>query len=149
MQGERQCVSFPRSCSPLQSLLKRPRGQQSVFDQAPGVLPVRRETIEGIDCCRMLCVHPAGAQCGTRCKVETCRGGHCMQRHASQALRRSGLLGAGHLEDPLSCERVGGWAQKRGVGPSSMTLRGLKQKTATRPKIQSRLKHMGKGNPKR
>ena len=28
-----------------------PRGQQCVFDQAPGVLPVRRETIEGIDGC--------------------------------------------------------------------------------------------------
>ena len=25
----------------------------------------------------------------------------------------------------MSCERVGGWAQKRGVGPSSVTLRGL------------------------
>ena len=76
--------------------LKCPRAQQSVFDQAPGVLPVRRETIEGIGCCRMPCVHPAGVQCGTRCKAETCRGGHCMQRpamrSACQALRCSCLF---------------------------------------------------------
>ena len=46
-QAEKQCVSFPRVCT-LRSLLKCPRGQQSVFDQAPGVLPVRRQTIEDI-----------------------------------------------------------------------------------------------------
>ena len=53
-----------------------PRGQQCVFDQAPGVLPVRRETIEGIDGGRMQCVHPAGAQRVTRCQVETSRNSH-------------------------------------------------------------------------
>ena len=43
-------------CTPLRSLLICPRGQQCVFDQAPGVLPVKRETIEGIDGGRMQCV---------------------------------------------------------------------------------------------
>ena len=76
MQGERQRVSFPRVCTTLRSLLKCPRGQQCVFDQAPGVLPVRRETIEGIGGGRMQCVHPAGVPCGTRCQVETCRNSH-------------------------------------------------------------------------
>ena len=55
MQGERHRVSFPRICTPLRSLLICPLGQQCVFDQAPGVLPVRRETIEGIDGGRMQC----------------------------------------------------------------------------------------------
>ena len=69
-------MSFPHICTPLRILLICPRGQQCVFDQAPGVLPVRRETIEGIDGGRMQCVHPAGVQCCTRCQVETSRNSH-------------------------------------------------------------------------
>ena len=100
-------VLSPRLHPPLRSLLKCARGQQSVFDQAFGVLPVRRETMEGIGCCRMPCGHPAGVQRGTRCKAETCRGGHGMQRHAMRstcwhcdAMASWVQAAAGHLEDP-------------------------------------------------
>ena len=52
-------MSFPRICTPLRSLLICPRGQQCVFDQAPGVLPLRRETIERI---RLVCNAAHGAR---------------------------------------------------------------------------------------
>ena len=84
MQGEKQRVTFPRVCAPLRSLLIRPRGQQCVFDQVSGLLPVRRETVEGIDGGRVQCRHPAGVRCGTHsqagCKARNqlvCNGAHC------------------------------------------------------------------------
>ena len=47
------------------------RGQQCVFDQAPGVLPVRRETIKGIDGGRRQCVHCNAAHGARLRQVET------------------------------------------------------------------------------
>ena len=51
----------------------------------------------------------------------------------------------------LGRERVGGWVQKRtkeGSDPQGMSLtKGLEAETATRPKIQPRLKHRGKDKP--
>ena len=117
MQGQRHRVSFPRICTPLRSLLICPRSQQCVFDQAPGVIPVRRETIEAIDGGRMQCAHPAGVQCGTRCQVETSRNSHmaagcnaCIRLVCDgwQAEAVSTACGAGCAPSPLggSC----GWA---------------------------------------
>ena len=59
-------MSFPRVCTPLRSLLICP----CVFDQAPGVLPVRHETIEGIDGCVVQRMHLDGAQRSTRRPAE-------------------------------------------------------------------------------
>ena len=95
MQGERHRVSFPRICTPLRSLLICPRGQQCVFDQAPGVLPVRRETIEGIVVCN--------AAHGARL------------RHVAtvvwllDAMRASGLCAMGARLRPGSSYSMRGW----------------------------------------
>ena len=81
MQGEKQRVSFPRVCTPLRSLLKCPRGQPACS--------TRRQVcyLRGVKQSKALVaagchVHPAGAQCGTRCPVETCRNSLCMPGHA-------------------------------------------------------------------
>ena len=82
------------------SLRLHPHAEPGAFNQAPGVLPVRRETIEGIGCCRMPSVHPAGAQC----KVGICRGAAaCYAQHLSGTATLWPLgrqLSAGHLEEP-------------------------------------------------
>ena len=68
--------------------------------------------------------------------------------HACSATQQSGLVEVGFH---LGRERVGGWVQKRtkeGSDPQGMSLtKGLEAETATRPKIQPRLKHRGKDKP--
>ena len=105
MQGERHRASFPCICTPLRSLLICPRGQQCVFDQAPGVLFVRRETIEGIDGGRMQCVHPLvrNAAHGARLRhVETVIW-------LLDAMRASGLCAMGARLRPGSSCSLRGW----------------------------------------
>ena len=68
--------------------------------------------------------------------------------HACAFILQSGLVEAGFH---LGRERVGGWVQKRtkeGSNPQGMSLtKKLEAETATRPKIQPRLKHKGKDKP--
>ena len=66
----------------------------------------------------------------------------------SAFIPQSGLVEVGFH---LGHERVGGWVQKRtkeGSNPQGMSLtKRLEAETATRPKIQPRLKHRGKDKP--
>ena len=90
MQGERHRVSFPRICTPLRSL---------------PVLPVRRETIEGIDGGRM--------QCGIRLVCNAAHGARL--RHVEtvigllDAMRASGLCAMGVRLRPGSSYSMRGW----------------------------------------
>ena len=104
-RGKDIACPFPVSESFCGASSYAPRGQQCVFDQAPGVLPVRRETIEGIDGGRM--------QCGIRLVCNAARGARL--RHVEtviwllDAMRASGLCAMGARLRPGSSYSMRGW----------------------------------------
>ena len=77
----RRSTLYLSPCLHPSAASQMPPWSTCVFDQAPGVLPARRETIEGIGGGRMPCAS-VWSQCGTRCLVETCRNSRCMPGHA-------------------------------------------------------------------